>query len=114
MTTYFFDRLAKDPHVLAFAGQSTPWVECLSSLCKDDELDAELHRYENGAKALLSPIYAELLANAGGDMNVFDAIENKHIHASDAQLSVPGIALAQLGAVLDLSLIHISEPTRPY
>ena len=115
MTTYFFDRLAKDPHVLAFAGQSTPWVECLSSLCKDDELDAELHRYENGAKALLSPIYAELLANAGGDMNVFDAIENKHIHASDAQLSVPGIALAQLGAVLDLTNLGYNfEVNKPY
>ena len=115
MTTYFFDRLAKDPHVLAFAGQSTPWVDALRSLRDDAELDAELHRYESSAKALLSPIYAELLANAGGDMNVFDAIDNKHIHASDAQLSVPGIALAQLGAVLDLTNLGYNfEVNKPY
>ena len=103
MTTYFFDQLAHDPHALVFAGQSTPWVEALRDLGKDTELNAELHEYESGAKALLAPIYAELLANAGGDMNVFDALENKHIHAANALLSVPGITLAQLGAVRDLT-----------
>ena len=103
MTTYFFDRLAYDPHALVFAGQSTPWVEALRELSSDEELNAELHEYEANAKTLLSPIYAELLANAGGDVNVFDALENKHINAANALFSVPGITLAQLGAVRDLT-----------
>ncbi|RFD75428.1 ACP S-malonyltransferase [Gardnerella vaginalis] len=103
MTTYFFDQLANDPHALVFAGQSTPWVEALRELSSDEELNAELHEYEAGAKALLAPIYAELLANAGGDINVFDALENKHINAANALLSVPGITLAQFGAVRDLT-----------
>ena len=97
MTTYFFDQLANNPHALVFAGQSTPWVEALRELGSDEELNAELHEYEAGAKALLSPIYSELLANAGGDINVFDALENKHINAANALLSVPGITLAQFG-----------------
>ena len=103
MNTYFFDQLANNPHALTFAGQSTPWVDSLKELGKDEELNAELHEYEAGAKALLAPIYAELLANAGGDINVFDALENKHINAANAILSVPGISLAQLGAVRDLT-----------
>lgn len=103
MTTYFFDQLANNPHALVFAGQSTPWVEALRELGSDEELNAELHEYEVGAKALLSPIYSELLANAGGDINVFDALENKHINAANALLSVPGITLAQFGAVRDLT-----------
>ena len=29
MTTFFLNRLATEPHALAFAGQSTPWPVAL-------------------------------------------------------------------------------------
>jgi len=76
MTKYLFDELAQNPHILAFAGQSTPWVQALKEAQKDEDLSAQLRDYNNSAKNLLNNIYAQLLANAGKDINVFDALES--------------------------------------
>ncbi|MFU0464792.1 fatty acid synthase subunit beta domain-containing protein [Gardnerella vaginalis] len=103
MTTYLFDELAQTPHMLVFAGQSTPWVQALKETQKDEDLNAQLREYNDCAKKLLNNIYAQLLANAGKDINVFDALESAGERTQDAQISVPGIALAQLAAVKDLT-----------
>lgn len=103
MTTYLFDQLAQTPHILTFAGQSTPWVQALKETQNDAELNKELREYNKLAKTLLSNIYPQLLANAGSDINVFDALENSKINTASAQLSVPGITIAQLASVRDLT-----------
>lgn len=103
MTTYLFDQLAQTPHILTFAGQSTPWVQALKETQNDAELNKELREYNKLAKTLLSNIYPQLLANAGTDINVFDALENPKINTASAQLSVPGITIAQLASVKDLT-----------
>lgn len=103
MTTYLFDKLAQTPHILTFAGQSTPWVQALKETQNDAELNKELREYNKLAKTLLSNIYPQLLANAGSDINVFDALENPKINTASAQLSVPGITIAQLASVKDLT-----------
>lgn len=103
MTTYLFDQLAQTPHILTFAGQSTPWVQALKETQNDAELNKELREYNKLAKTLLSNIYPQLLANAGSDINVFDALENSKINTASAQLSVPGITIAQLASVKDLT-----------
>lgn len=103
MTTYLFDQLVQTPHILTFAGQSTPWVQALKETQNDAELNKELREYNKLAKTLLSNIYPQLLANAGSDINVFDALENSKINTASAQLSVPGITIAQLASVKDLT-----------
>lgn len=103
MTTYLFDQLAQTPHILTFAGQSTPWVQALKETQNDAELNKELREYNKLAKTLLSNIYPQLLANAGSDINVFDSLENSKINTASAQLSVPGITIAQLASVRDLT-----------
>lgn len=103
MTTYLFDQLAQTPHILTFAGQSTPWVQALKETQNDAELNKELREYNKLAKTLLSNIYPQLLANAGTDINVFDSLENSKINTASAQLSVPGITIAQLASVRDLT-----------
>lgn len=103
MTTYLFDQLSQTPHILTFAGQSTPWVQALKETQNDAELNKELREYNKLAKTLLSNIYPQLLANAGSDINVFDALENPKINTASAQLSVPGITIAQLASVKDLT-----------
>lgn len=103
MTTYLFDQLSQTPHILTFAGQSTPWVQALKETQNDAELNKELREYNKLAKTLLSNIYPQLLANAGSDINVFDALENSKINTASAQLSVPGITIAQLASVRDLT-----------
>ncbi|WP_116437031.1 type I polyketide synthase [Gardnerella vaginalis] len=103
MTTYLFDQLSQTPHILTFAGQSTPWVQALKETQNDAELNKELREYNKLAKTLLSNIYPQLLANAGSDINVFDALENSKINTASAQLSVPGITIAQLASVKDLT-----------
>lgn len=103
MTTYLFDQLAQTPHILTFAGQSTPWVQALKETQNDAELNKELREYNKLAKTLLSNIYPQLLANAGSDINVFDSLENSKINTASAQLSVPGITIAQLASVKDLT-----------
>ena len=42
MTTFFLNRLATEPHALAFAGQSTPWPVALADQTTDPNLDEAL------------------------------------------------------------------------
>ena len=42
MTTFFLNRLATEPHALAFAGQSTPWPVALADQTTDPSLDEAL------------------------------------------------------------------------
>lgn len=102
-TTPFLSRLASEPHALMFAGQSTPWTSALAELADDPQLDEALHDYACLAHDLLAPVGAELLATTGREIDLFGFTPNP-VHlgaAADATASVEGIALAQLGALLD-------------
>ena len=102
-TTPFLSRLACEPHALMFAGQSTPWTSALAELTDDPQLNETLHDYARLAHDMLAPVGAELLATTGREIDLFGFTPNA-VHlgaAADATASVEGIALAQLGALLD-------------
>ncbi|NMN01300.1 fatty-acid synthase [Bifidobacterium sp. DSM 109958] len=100
---FFLTRLARQPHALAFAGQSTPWPVALADQLADPALEASLRGHAAAAQALLSPVGAELLATTGRPVDLFGFEPNpaRLGAAADAPASVPGIALSQLGALLD-------------
>ncbi|MCI1804944.1 type I polyketide synthase [Bifidobacterium psychraerophilum] len=102
-STFFLNRLASEPHALVFSGQSTPWTVALSELSGDPTIDESLRQHARSAQRLLAPVGADLLATTGKptDLFAFDANPAKLGQAADATASVPGIALAQLGALLD-------------
>ena len=62
MTTFFLNRLATEPHALAFAGQSTPWPVALADQTTDPSLDEALRGHVAAAGRLLTPVAADLLA----------------------------------------------------
>ncbi|NMM95022.1 type I polyketide synthase [Bifidobacterium oedipodis] len=104
MTTFFLNRLAAEPHALAFAGQSTPWPVALADQTGDPSLAEALHTHADAAARLLTPVNAELLATTGRPVDLFAFTPNpaKLGPAADATASVEGIALTQLGALIDL------------
>ena len=103
MNTFFLDRLNSEPHALAFAGQSTPWPVTLADQSANPVLDEALHTHADAAQALLYPVSADLLATTGRPVDLFGFEPNpaRLGAAAAASASVPGIALAQLGALLD-------------
>ncbi len=102
-TTFFLNRLVHEPHVLAFSGQSTPWTVALADEITDPMLSDKLHAHAQAAQALLSPVGEQLLATTGRPVDLFGFDPNPAQlgEAADASASVPGIALSQLGALLD-------------
>ena len=104
-TMFFLNRLAAEPHALAFGGQSTPWTVALADQTTDPMLEASLKEHMAAANRLLTPVSADLLAANGRPVDLFgfDANPAKLGPAADAAASVPGIALAQLGALLDMA-----------
>ena len=100
---FFLDRLANEPHALAFAGQSTPWPVALADETANPVLDERLHTHVSNAQNLLYPVSADLLATTGRPVDLFSFTPNpaKLGAAANAAASVPGIALAQLGALID-------------
>ncbi len=103
MNTFFLDRLNSEPHALAFAGQSTPWPVTLADQSANPVLNEALHTHADAAQALLYPVSADLLATTGRPVDLFGFEPNpaRLGAAAAASASVPGIALAQLGALLD-------------
>lgn len=100
---FFLNRLASEPHALAFAGQSTPWPVALADETANPVLDEQLHAHARQAQNLLYPVSADLLATTGRPVDLFGFTPNpaKLGAAANASASVPGIALAQLGALID-------------
>ena len=100
---FFLNRLASEPHALAFAGQSTPWPVALADETANPVLDEQLHAHVRQAQNLLYPVSADLLATTGRPIDLFGFTPNpaKLGAAANASASVPGIALAQLGALID-------------
>ena len=103
MTTFFLNRLAAEPHALAFAGQSTPWPVALADQTTDPSLDEALRGHVAAAGRLLTPVAADLLATTGRPVDLFGFAPNpaRLGAAADATASVEGVALTQLGALLD-------------
>ena len=107
MTTFFLNRLATEPHALAFAGQSTPWPVALADQTTDPSLDEALRGHVAAAGRLLTPVAADLLATTGRPVDLFGFEPNpaRLGAAAAASASVPGIALTQLGALLDAAAL---------
>lgn len=105
MTQFFVERLVEQPHALMFAGQSTPWTTAMAQLCDDEVIARQLHEYAQHAANLVAPVADQLLATTGRAVDVF-AYEPNSARlgaAADASVSVEGIALTQLGALLDVT-----------
>lgn len=116
MTTFFLNRLAAEPHALAFAGQSTPWPVALADQTTDPSLDEALRGHVAAAGRLLTPVAADLLATTGRPVDLFGFAPNpaRLGAAADATASVEGVALTQLGALLDLEHLGYSvAQTKP-
>ncbi|WEV63757.1 type I polyketide synthase [Bifidobacterium sp. ESL0732] len=101
--TFFLNRLSTEPHALIFSGQSTPWVSSLADECTDPSLAEKLKAHAEASDRLLSAVTPDLLATMGGTVDLFGFKANpaKLGPAAGAAASVPGIALAQLGALID-------------
>ena len=110
MTTFFLNRLATEPHALAFAGQSTPWPVALADQTTDSSLDEALRGHIAAANRLLTPVAADLLTTTGRPVDLFGFTPNPSRlgAAADATASVEGVALTQLGALLDLEHLGYS------
>lgn len=110
MSTFFLNRLTIEPHALAFAGQSTPWPVALADQTTDPSLDETLRGHVAAANRLLAPAAADLLATTGRPVDLFGFTPNpaRLSAASDATASVEGVALTQLGALLDLEHLGYS------
>ena len=110
MTTFFLNRLATEPHAFAFAGQSTPWPVALADQTTDPSLDEALRGHVAAAGRLLTPVAADLLATTGRPVDLFGFAPNpaRLGAAADATASVEGVALTQLGALLDLEHLGYS------
>ncbi|KAB8294590.1 fatty-acid synthase [Bifidobacterium avesanii] len=110
---FFLTRLADQPHALAFAGQSTPWPVALADETADPALDASLRAHAAEARRILTPVAADLLATTGRPVDLFGFEPNpaRLGAAADAPASVPGIALAQLGALLDARALGYDAAT---
>ncbi len=113
MNTFFLDRLNNEPHALAFAGQSTPWPVALADQSADPTLDDELRAHAHAAKALLYPVADEMLATTGRPVDLFgfEANPARLGAAAEAAASVPGIALTQLGALIDAAALGYNPAT---
>ena len=110
MSTFFLNRLTTEPHALAFAGQSTPWPVALADQTTDPSLDEALRGHVAAANRLLTPAAADLLATTGRPVDLFGFTPNpaRLSAAADATASVEGVALTQLGALLDLEHLGYS------
>ncbi|MBS7075647.1 MAG: type I polyketide synthase, partial [Bifidobacterium longum] len=110
MSTFFLNRLTTEPHALAFAGQSTPWPVALADQTTDPSLDETLRGHVAAANRLLAPAAADLLATTGRPVDLFGFTPNpaRLGAAADATASVEGVALTQLGALLDLEHLGYS------
>ena len=71
MTTFFLNRLATEPHALAFAGQSTPWPVALADQTTDPSLDEALRGHIAASNRLLTPVAADLLTTTGRPVDLF-------------------------------------------
>ena len=114
--TFFLNRLASEPHALAFAGQSTPWTAALNDETADPTLNTALRDHIAVADAMLAPVAADLLATTGRTTDPFAAAAaNANAAtlgaAADASVSVPGIALTQLGALIDAAALGYDVAT---
>ncbi|KFI97292.1 beta-ketoacyl synthase, N-terminal domain protein [Bifidobacterium stellenboschense] len=114
MSTFFLDQLAagETPHALAFAGQSTPWPVALADQTTDPTLAEALHAHVDAAYTKLTPVNADLLATTGRPVDLFGFTPNpaRLGAAADATASVEGIALTQLGALIDLEHLGYTLP----
>lgn len=102
---FFLSRLNRLPHVLTFAGQSTPWPTALRDVCSDTAINEQLHRAIEQANQKVSPIAGEILATHGQLVDIFNYEPNAAGlgRAAEATVSIEGIAASQYGAILDLN-----------
>ena len=122
MTASFLSGLSGRSHALVFAGQSTPWTQALADLRGDPVLWESLTSLMDEAETRLGPVSADLMKAVGRPVSVVaeaamatgDEAESSRIpDSSDAAVSVPGIALAQCGAFLDLVQLGYGQDSRP-
>lgn len=108
MTSVTDDFKSGAPWVLQFAGQASPWRRELDEFARDSRLAAVLDELENAAEARIAPVLPELTVIGAGSLRLLHG----EVTRGGAFASVPGIVLAQFGAVLDLDQMLTSEPVR--
>ncbi|MDN5757025.1 MAG: DUF1729 domain-containing protein, partial [Tomitella sp.] len=102
------DRLRSgEKYAVAFGGQGAPWLDSLTELAADAQLDGELQSLVTEAEGLLAPVLADLVVvRPAGFDPVGWGIEDGRPRASaltSAAVSLPGVLLTQLAAIRALS-----------
>ncbi|MDP9805807.1 fatty acid synthase [Trueperella bonasi] len=93
------------PYVLQFAGQATPWRSALKDLSEDAAIRSTLDGVLARTDQLLAPVLPEITRISAGKLDLFDS------PSAEAFASVPGILLAQYGALLDFSVSAAPQAT---
>ncbi|WP_341257692.1 fatty acid synthase subunit beta domain-containing protein [Gordonia malaquae] len=111
-STSLIDRFAAgESYAISFGGQGGPWLPTLAELVADADLGRRISAIVDSATRSLEPV-ADRLAAAGGDRfapaDWIAAIDEDRDVPTDAELaaaelSVPGILLAQIAAIANLS-----------
>lgn len=94
----FISRLDREPYALVFAGQASPWTQCLAEVEEDGALAGALASLIERAERLLAPVAAPLAAAGGAAMSLGHLAKG-----GDAAVSVPGITAAQYALLHSLS-----------
>lgn len=104
MSYSFMKRLETEPFALLFSGQSTPWTNTLYDVSNNARVYDRVKKALDSSEALIAPVAADALAIAGRRIDVLSYASESPVlgSAAQAQISVPGIATAQLGTILDM------------
>ena len=104
MTSSFFASLSA-PYALVFAGQGSSWKDALTSSPRSCAADRIRTAWTN-ANRIIEPVSLELITCSPHALHRLNLIVEDEAGPDprdrDAAISVPGIALAQLGALVDL------------
>ena len=105
MTSSFFASLSA-PYALVFAGQGSSWKDALTSSLAFPGAANRIRTAWTNANRIIEPVSLELITRSPHALHRLNSIVEDEAWPDprdrDAAISVPGIALAQLGALVDL------------
>jgi fatty acid synthase len=105
MTSSFLASLSS-PYALVFAGQGSSWQDALTSALTFPGAANRIRAAWTNANRIIQPVSLDLITRSPYALHRLNSIvEDEAGHDPrdrDAAISVPGIALAQLGALVDL------------
>ncbi|WP_233266726.1 type I polyketide synthase [Tomitella fengzijianii] len=102
------DRLrGGEKYAVAFGGQGAPWLDPLTELATDAQLEGELTALVDESERILAPVRSELLVVRPSGFDPIgwgiEATRPRQSALTSAAISLPGVLLTQLAAVRSLA-----------